>query len=774
MRRLYILMGVSGSGKSKYIHDNHLERYTVSTDEIRKMLSVGRTVEGSVTYDYYNDPIAYANNKLVFKLFYEILEERMRRGETVYVEATHLGKGAFREYNKLRQMYNYDVTMIDFTAPQVRELNYNKANVTRYFYSQTQGRPHEYEQFDYDVIKEQVNKYYARYVGRQNNTISYNTVPQWIKVFDYDANDEDKIHADEASKANFSLKDYHTIHIIGDVHGDYENLQKVFANHTKGTGYIFVGDYLDRGNPEHLKDTLEFLTSLKGKNIVFLRGNHEQAWFDFVNYGNITRPSFQRTVDTLIKRGDYTKEELQAKLREFNKRLRPYCTIYTPYSDKVGRYLFVISHAGVDDRIMNDDNAILAHVNEDVFVNGLAPDPYAYDSDREWSKNIDNQVINIHGHRNAFHKGIHPYSNTYNLTEDGEFRFVTLTKENDSWLVDKAEEGDNMKQYGFCLTDFPHIIEHKLPSSNSTAALISELVDSQDIKQKQLDDGIIANNYTKEAFREQRWNNTTVKARGLFTRANEIVGRGFTKFFNAGERPESDIRTLTYPIRVAKKVDGFLAIVFYDKELNTIKVYSKGGGEYHSHLAAYVLKYTGEFDKIDKYYEDTANRDTTLLYEIVDPVMDEHIVWYDDISATRLAAVKNDLRGSLMLIDNIMGIIHNEDELKSFLSLYTNTTEEGYVFYDANDKMVKVKSNYFRIARELRKGMELGKPLNSWKNTDDKIKQIAYEWYKKAQSMGMRKFSPKVAYDVYWAFKIEDMDEFLPTPLTLDDLTYKK
>ena len=768
MRRLYILMGVSGSGKSKYIHDNHLERYTVSSDEIRKMLSVGRTV-GS-TYDCYNDPIAYANNKLVFKLFYEILEERMRRGETVYVEATHLGKGVFKEYNKLRQMYNYDVRMIDFTAPQVRLLNYNKANVTHYFYSQTQGRPKKYEQFDYDVIKEQVNKYYARYVGRQNNTISYKYVPQWIKVFEYDANDKDKVHVDEGLKTRFSLKDYHTIHIIGDLHGDYENLQKVFANHTKGTGYIFVGDYLDRGNPEHLKDTLEFLTSLKGNNIVFLRGNHEQAWFDFVNYGKITRPSFQRTVDTLIKRGDYTKEELQAKLREFNKRLLPYCTIYTPYSDKVGRYLFVISHAGVDDRIVNDDNAIFAHVNEDVFVNGLAPDPYAYDADREWNKNIDEQVINIHGHRNAFHKGIHPYSNTYNLTEDGEFRYVTLTKENGNWLVDKAEESDDK----FYLTNTPRITTHTLSSSNSTAALISELADSQDIKQKQLDDGIIANNYTKEAFREQRWNNTTVKARGLFTRANEIVGRGFTKFFNAGERPESDIKTLTYPIRVAKKVDGFLAIVFYDKELNTIKVYSKGGGEYHSHLAAYVLKYTGEFDKIQKYYEDTDNRDTTLLYEIVDPVMDEHIVWYDGVFATRLAAVKNDLRGSLMLVSNIMGIIHNEDELKTFLSLHSNTTEEGYVFYDANDKMVKVKSNYFRIARELRKGMELGKPLNSWKNTDDKIKKTAYEWYKKAQSMGMRSFSPKVACDVYWDFKINNRDEFLPTPLTLDDLTYKK
>lgn len=769
MRRLYILMGVSGSGKSKYIYGNHLERYTVSTDEIRKMLSVGRTV-GS-TYDCYNDPIAYANNKLVFKLFYEILEERMRRGETVYVEATHLSKGAFREYNKLRQMYNYDVTMIDFTAPQVRKLNYNKVKVINYFHSETQGRLRRYMRFDYDVIKEQVNKYYVRYVGRQNNTISYKNVPQWIKVFEYSEDNEILFHIEENPKTRFSLKDYHTIHIIGDVHGDYENLQKVFANHTKGTGYIFVGDYLDRGNPEHLKDTLEFLTSLKGNNIVFLRGNHEQAWFDFVNYGKITRPSFQRTVDTLIERGDYTKEELQSKLKEFNKRLLPYCTIETPYSDKVGSYLIHISHAGLDNRAVRSDNVpIFEYLNEDVFVNGLAPDPYSYNIDREWNKNVDDQIINIHGHRNAFHEGIHPYSSSYNLTEDGEFRYVTLTKGSGRWLVDKAEESDDK----FYLPNTPRIITHTLPSSNSTAALISELADSQDIKQKQLDDGIIANNYTKEAFREQRWNNTTVKARGLFTRANEIVGRGFTKFFNAGERPESDIRTLTYPIRVAKKVDGFLAIVFYDKECHMTRVYSKGGGEYHSHLAAYVLKYTGEFDKIDEYYEDIANRDTTLLYEIVEPVMDEHIVWYDDISATRLAAVKNDLRGSLMLIDNIMGIIHNEDELKGFLSLYTNTTEEGYVFYDANDKMVKVKSNYFRIARELRKGMELGKPLNSWKNTDDKIKQIAYEWYKKAQSMGMRKFSPKVAYDVYWAFKIEDMDEFSPTPLTLDDLTYKK
>ena len=44
----------------------------------------------------------------------------------------------------------------------------------------------------------------------------------------------------------------------------------------------------------------------------------------------------------------------------------------------------------------------------------------------------------------------------------------------------------------------------------------------------------------------------------------------------------------------------------------------------------------------------------------------------------------------------------------------------------------------------------------------------------KKQSMGMRSFSPKVAYDVYWEFRAKNMDEFLPIPLTLDDLTYKK
>ncbi len=228
--------------------------------------------------------------------------------------------------------------------------------------------------FDYDVIKEQVNKYYVRYVERQNNTISYKNVPQWIKVFEYSEDNEILFHIEENPKTRFSLKDYHTIHIIGDVHGDYENLQKVFANHTKGTGYIFVGDYLDRGNPEHLKDTLEFLTSLKGNNIVFLRGNHEQAWFDFVNYGKITRPSFQRTVDTLIERGDYTKEELQSKLKEFNKRLLPYCTIETPYSDKVGSYLIHISHAGLDNRAVRRDNVPIFLILSSVFFqefNGL-------------------------------------------------------------------------------------------------------------------------------------------------------------------------------------------------------------------------------------------------------------------------------------------------------------------------------------------------------------------------------------------------------------------
>ncbi|MEM0365499.1 MAG: metallophosphoesterase family protein [Acidilobaceae archaeon] len=73
------------------------------------------------------------------------------------------------------------------------------------------------------------------------------------------------------------------IAVIGDIHGDYNTLDKILGNLEEleviGRGLVvFLGDYIDRGPPEGQIATLARLYDLKkqlGEKIILLRGNHE-------------------------------------------------------------------------------------------------------------------------------------------------------------------------------------------------------------------------------------------------------------------------------------------------------------------------------------------------------------------------------------------------------------------------------------------------------------------------------------------------------------------
>ncbi|KAJ2451003.1 putative serine/threonine protein phosphatase [Coemansia sp. RSA 2336] len=66
--------------------------------------------------------------------------------------------------------------------------------------------------------------------------------------------------------------------VIGDVHGQFHDLLEIFAigGRVPSTNYLFLGDYVDRG--QHSVETISLLVSLKlryPQRIHLLRGNHE-------------------------------------------------------------------------------------------------------------------------------------------------------------------------------------------------------------------------------------------------------------------------------------------------------------------------------------------------------------------------------------------------------------------------------------------------------------------------------------------------------------------
>ena len=73
--------------------------------------------------------------------------------------------------------------------------------------------------------------------------------------------------------------------VIGDLHGHFKDLLFFLKNKTENSKFVFLGDYVDRGNQS--LDILFFLLNIKVKypnNIVLLRGNHEFKSIN-LNYG---------------------------------------------------------------------------------------------------------------------------------------------------------------------------------------------------------------------------------------------------------------------------------------------------------------------------------------------------------------------------------------------------------------------------------------------------------------------------------------------------------
>lgn len=85
MRRLFLLRGLPASGKSTFIRENGLEKLTLCADDIRLMY-------GSYSYNldpeksYTSSPTIKGNQDgRVWKLLFSLLEERMLKGETIFV-----------------------------------------------------------------------------------------------------------------------------------------------------------------------------------------------------------------------------------------------------------------------------------------------------------------------------------------------------------------------------------------------------------------------------------------------------------------------------------------------------------------------------------------------------------------------------------------------------------------------------------------------------------------------------------------------------------------
>lgn len=186
MKKLYVLRGVPGSGKSSFIRHHHLEPYTIATDNLRLLF-------GNLKYSYdetrqkMRQVIPQEYNAETFALLDRLITAKMKRGETIIVDATHLYPDALEPYRQYQLKYHYEVIVVDFTQHlSLSELLHR--NQTRV----------DYRWVDPEVIKK---IYHFAQTHRQP--------PAWVQLIT-PADFEHTLYCDE-----INLSSYRSIAIIG-------------------------------------------------------------------------------------------------------------------------------------------------------------------------------------------------------------------------------------------------------------------------------------------------------------------------------------------------------------------------------------------------------------------------------------------------------------------------------------------------------------------------------------------------------------------------------
>lgn len=125
--------------------------------------------------------------------------------------------------------------------------------------------------------------------------------------------------------------------------------------------------------------------------------------------------------------------------------------------------------------------------------------------------------------------------------------------------------------------------------------------------------------YAERVVYDKAWNKTNSRARGIVfnTETGTVVARPFDKFFNVGERPNTNMKVLAHrinkrkqPMLATEKLDGSMVSVFYyNGEWRTATP-----GSLESPQAQYAKR-----KLVPKYNFDALPRDLTYVCEMIAP-----------------------------------------------------------------------------------------------------------------------------------------------------------
>lgn len=697
MRKLIILRGAMGCGKSTFIKNNDLENYTLSTDTIRLMYA-----SPELGIDY-KESIPQFNNKKVWDLLYTLLEERMKKGEFTIIDAVHAyADESFPIYKKLAEKYRYRLYVLDFTDIPKEEV-----------YERNKGR-----EIYRQVPESSIDRVYKAFEKKRISTAFKVIKPEnFNEIINTTPRD---------------LNGYDNVHIIGDIHGSATALKTYFTKYpiSEKDYYIFCGDYFDRGTQNY--QTFKFLSELMtNKNMTFLIGNHEDKLYKYA-----CDDEFKMDYDIKNTIEEFEMNHLKkSEIRGFIKNLSQIALI--TFKDKT----YLITHGGLP----YIPNKSLDFYSTNSFVYGI--DKYETDIDKiynEFMQTANNKIYQVHGHRNFYQNKFDKYEYSINLEGDiehgGNLRILTLTNNNYKYTEIKNTIYN------------PNLIEE-----TNIYNLIENLRNNKYVFEKDLGNNISSFNFTKEAFYNKMWDKETTKARGLFIdiKNYKIVARSYNKFFKVAERKETTLdslkENLIFPVNFYLKYNGFLGILsVYNDELFFASKSTNAGDYVEYFKNIFYKKYSNK--QIEVLKDKLTKENLSAVFEVIDPFNDPHIIEYQEENLVLLDLIKNTTNFEKISYPDLQIFAQNNNisvkelayaasNIDEFMSVYDKITAanykykdsyiEGFVIEDANAFMIKTKTAYYDKWKYLRNKMENALKNNKFNTKSNNELEISFLNYLK-------------------------------------------
>ena len=676
MRTLLLLRGIQASGKSTWIKENNLEPYTLSADNIRlNIANPVLTEDGS--YE-----ISQKYNKVTWELLYKYLEMRMQNGDFTIIDATHSDLKLLNKYKDLASTYKYTMYCLEFDVPLEEALKRNK------------------ERDNYKYVPERV-------IERTYETIKNNEkFPSALKKIE---------SIDEI--INFYTADvnqYEKVVIIGDIHSCAEPLKEVLKDFNEETLYIFVGDYFDRGIQP--VETFNIILDLLEKpNVILIEGNHEEKSMKKFIYDEekYTKSFEETTLLPLLK--EYDVDYVRASLKKIYKKLRQ-CFAFEFRGKK-----FLCTHGGLP----LVPKLTLVSAKEMIHGVGKYETEIGEIYSENYKKGLCQGFIQVHGHRGV-NDGQFSYCLEDRVEFGGELKVLTIDNEG---KIKKTGIKNSVYNKGLKLPMSGAVEKVEFNTANE---LINEMIRHQFITVKECEHNLISLNFNREAFNKKKWNDLTIKARGLFVDkdSGEVKIRSYNKFFNFGERHVNLgylKKYATYPIRAFKKYNGFLGLASVVNNEIVLTSKSVTSGKYKDIFQDIWNKVESEVRELLK--QTMIENNCTAVFEVVSPEYDPHIIKYDKEHLYLLDFIENkldldthniDLEFSESLMKKVefssdlltkkeeLTRLENYDELYNFLAEKEKSLEEfeGYVLCDNSGFMFKFKLPYYNLWKTRRAWLE--------------------------------------------------------------------